>query len=477
MGKGMIKMKLMARSLMFSMVSVGIHGYIMAQEKPNIVLFYMDDMGFGDFVSNGAIGYQTPNIEKIAADGMCFTQYYSPSPVSSASRAGLLTGCYPERAGIKGVLFPNSKTGLNLDYQIIPEVLSQAGYYSCIIGKWHLGDAEKFMPLNQGFDEFFGLPYSNDMWPYNERTRKDGNTSVVKPNVPPLKLYNGNKAVKEIKTMDDQDELTTMYTQRAVRFIEENHKTPFFLYMAHSMPHIPLAVSSKFRGKSDIGVYGDVMMELDWSIGEVMKALEKYDIDENTLVIITSDNGPWIRYGEHSGTSAGLREGKMTCFEGGQRVPCLMKWPSVIPAGKICNKLASSIDLLPTFCDILQLPLPEYKIDGVSIYSLLKGNLGSTPRRIFYYFYYGLRAVRNERFKLVFDHTGLSYTTALPGRNGTAGKQPAKMEYEKMLYDLRWDAGERYDVKDMYPGIVLELEDKADSLRLDLKEVVESDSK
>ncbi|HBC79874.1 MAG TPA: arylsulfatase, partial [Bacteroidales bacterium] len=310
---------------------------------PNIVLILMDDMGYGDIGRTGANLYNTPNLDRLANQGMQFTRYYCPQAVSSASRAGLLTGCYPNRIGISGALMPWATIGINSEETTIAEVLKSKGYHTGIIGKWHLGHHKEFLPLQHGFDEYYGIPYSNDMWPVDF----DGvpihlkDTTSNKMKYPILPLIEGNEKVGEVRTLADQDKLTTDYTERAVRFIE-NHKTEhFFLYLPHSMVHIPLGVSEKFRGKSGQGMYGDVMMEVDWSIGEVMKALERNGLENNTLVIFTSDNGPWLNFGNHAGSTGGLREGKGTSWEGGQRVPCIMKWPSRIPAGEICSQLAS----------------------------------------------------------------------------------------------------------------------------------------
>jgi arylsulfatase len=273
-----------------------------------------------------------------------------------------------------------------------------------------------------------------------------------------------------MKTLEDQSELTTIYTERAVRFITQNKNNPFFLYLAHSMAHVPLAVSGKFKGKSQQGMYGDVMMEIDWSVGQVMQTLEKLKLDDNTLVIFTSDNGPWINFGNHAGSTGGLREGKGTSFEGGQRVPCLMYWKGVIPEGVVCNKLISGIDILPTLAEIAGAPLPERKIDGVSILELMKGNMDANPRKYFLYYYRknSLEAVSNGSWKLVFPHPGRTYEGFEPGKDGNPGKVNENNSFPKGLYDLRRDAGERYNVLEFHPNIVAELEKIATDAREDL---------
>jgi len=334
-------------------------------------------------------------------------------------------------------------------------MLKTRGYHTGIIGKWHLGHHKKFLPLQHGFDEYYGLPYSNDMWPVDF----DGvpihlkDTTDSKMRFPVLPLIEGNEKVGEVKTLADQDKLTTNYTQRAVRFIEEHKNEPFFLYLPHTMVHIPLGVSDRFRGKSKQGLFGDVMMEVDWSIGEVMRALKENGLEENTLVIFTSDNGPWLNFGNHAGSAGGLKEGKSTIWEGGKRVPCIMRWPGVIPAGDICNQLASSIDILPTLAEITGADLPSQIIDGVSILNLLKGDKTVTPRHEFYYYYdkNSLKAVQRDYWKLVFPHRGQIYSGMKPGADGWPGPIGSETITELQLYDLRRDPGERYNVASSVP--------------------------
>jgi arylsulfatase A-like enzyme len=437
---------------------------------PNVVLIFIDDMGYGDVACFGATQYNTPNIDRLASNGMRFTNFYVAQAVSSASRAGLLTGCYSNRVGISGALMPYDSIGINADEQLIPELLSPVGYRSAIVGKWHLGHLFQFLPLQNGFDEYFGLPYSNDMWPVDydgKPATKDKAAWLLR--YPPLPLIRGNEKIKEINTLDDQAQLTTMYTEYAVDFINTNKDRPFFLYLAHSMVHVPLAVSDKFKGRSKQGLFGDVVMELDWSVGEVMKALKDNALTENTLVIFTTDNGPWLNFGNHAGSAGGLREGKGCSWEGGQRVPCIMSWPAKIPAGTICNNIASTIDILPTLCSIAGASLPEKRIDGVNILSLMEGDFDSNPRNVFYYYYRrnSLENVRKGQWKLVLPHTFRSYEGKLPGNDGWPGEYSSgKTGYA--LYDMRRDPGERYDVKELYPEIVDELKKLAADMRQDL---------
>ncbi len=427
-------------------------------------------MGYGDVGCFGATQYNTPNIDRLAATGMRFTNFYVAQAVSSASRAGLLTGCYSNRVGISGALMPYDSIGINADEELIPELLSPRGYRNAIVGKWHLGHHYQFLPLQNGFQEYFGLPYSNDMWPVDydgKPATKD--KSPGKLRYPPLPLIKGNEKIKVIETLEDQAQLTTLYTEYAVDFINRNKKNPFFLYLAHSMTHVPLAVSDKFKGKSKQGLFGDVVMEIDWSVSEIMKALQKNGLSENTLVIFTSDNGPWLNFGNHAGSAGGLREGKGCSWEGGQRVPCIMSWPARIPSGEICNNIASTIDLLPTFSAITGSALPVKKIDGVNILSLLEGNFDANPRDIFYYFYRknSLENVRKGQWKLVLPHTFRSYEGNMPGNDGWPGKT-SYLKTDYALYDIRRDPGERYDVKELYPAVVDDLKKFADEMRQDL---------
>ena len=418
----------------------------------------------------GSINYETPHINKLAKEGMLFTNFYSVQAVCSASRAALLTGSYPNRIGISGALMPYSTTGLNENEITIAELLKEKGYATSIFGKWHLGFQEKFLPLNHGFDTFLGLPYSNDMWPVDfDGNQISDSSDWRKKSYPQLPLIENFKKIDEIRTLEDQAKLTTLLTERSVEFINNNKDNPFFLYLPHPMPHVPIAVSNKFKGKSPQGLYGDLMMEIDWSVGEIVKALKQNNLEENTLVIFTSDNGPWLNFGNHAGSTGGLREGKGTSFEGGQRVPTIMKWPKVISAGSISNNIAATIDVFPTIANIVSSELPKHKIDGVDISSILEGRRDSNPRDHLYY-YYGknnLEAVRKDNWKLVFPHESRSYKNVLPKNDGHPGPY-SKFTAEYALYNLRRDPGEEYNVKELYPEIVKELEDLAEIARNDL---------
>ena len=447
------------------------NGDIKNDKLPNVVIIFTDDQGYGDVGVYGARGFTTPNLDKMATEGMRFTDFYSAQAVCSASRAGLLTGCYPNRIGVSGAFMPWAKVGINQDEVTIAELLKQKNYATGIFGKWHLGHHKQFLPLQHGFDEYFGIPYSNDMWPVNY-DGKPVTDSAATPNKfrhPPLPLIEGNEVIKEIHDLKGQNQLTTWYTERAVQFIENHKDQPFFLYVPHSMPHVPLGVSDKFAGKSEQGMYGDVMMEIDWSVGEILKALKTHGLEDNTIVIFTTDNGPWLNFGNHAGSTGGLREGKGTSFEGGQKVPCIVKWPGIVPEGVICNNMASTIDILPTLAEITSTQLPDHKIDGVSILSLLKGDPDANPRDnlLYYYRRNSLEAVRIGDWKMVFPHDHRSYEDVLPGNDGWPG--PYKQgRAELALYDLRRDPGERYNVIDQYPEIAENLQKFAEDARIDL---------
>lgn len=438
------------------------------QKATNFVVIFIDDMGYGDVGCYGATGWETPNLDKLASEGMRFTNFYSAQPVCSASRAGLMTGCYPNRIGISGALFPQDSVGINPDEKTIAEILKEQGYSTGIFGKWHLGHHKKFLPLQNGFDEYVGLPYSNDMWPVDV----EGNhlpEGKGRGNYPELPLMNGNEPMEYIKTLQDQDRLTTIYTEKAVDFINRNASKPFFMYVPHSMGHIPLGVSDKFRGKSKQGFYGDVMMEIDWSVGEIMKTLDQNGIAENTVVIFTTDNGPWLNFGNHAGSAGGLREGKTTSWEGGQRVPFIIRWPGKTPEGTICNKLACAIDILPSITEIAGGKLSENKIDGISVTELWKGNKKADPRQeiLFYYGKNNLNAVRKGNWKLVLPHSYQSYNTT-PGKDGHGGKRIKTDVLSPELYDMTRDPGEQYNVIDSNPEIVEDLMKVAEAARAEL---------
>lgn len=436
---------------------------------PNIVLIFIDDMGYADVGCFGATDYATPNMDRLAEEGIRFTNFYASQAVCSASRGSLLTGCYSERIGIYGALNAYSNVGINSEELLIPEMLKEKGYISGIFGKWHLGHHPEFMPLQHGFDEYVGLLYSNDMWGVDYDGLPQKKSTNWKSDYPPLLLYEGNKPLDTIANLEDQAKLTTIYTEKAVDFIKKHKKDPFFLYLPHSMVHVPIAVSDRFKGKSGHGLFADVMMELDWSVGEILKTLEENGLSDNTLVIFTSDNGPWLNYGNHAGSAGPLREGKGSMWEGGPRVSAMMRWPDHIPAGMFNNNLASTIDILPTLSEITGATLPDKKIDGVSILPMLLGDEQIKPREEFYYYYMGdLIAVRKNQWKLVFPHEYVSYLNEKPGLDGYPGPTHMGIVEEMELYNLSMDIGEQNNIIASHPEIVDELLMMGDSARSDL---------
>lgn len=399
------------------------------ERPPNIVLIFTDDQGYQDLGCYGSPDIATPHLDRMAKEGMKLTDFYVCASICSPSRAGLLTGRYCQRTGITRVLFPRDSIGLPDKEVTIAEVLKQTGYATACIGKWHLGHLEKFLPTRQGFDLYYGIPYSNDM--RIKRNNKNG---------PPL--MRGSEIVEHPA---HQATLTKRYTEEAIRFIQANQKKPFFVYLPHTMPHVPLFASKDFRGKSKRGLYGDVIEEIDWSVGQILQTLKDLRLDEKTLVVFTSDNGPWLSKKKNGGSAMPLRGGKFSTFEGGMRVPCLARWPGTIPAGKVCKEVAATIDLLPTFAKIARARVPNDRvIDGKNILPLLLGKKGATSPHAGYYFFRGknLQAVRSGKWKL---HLGVRK------------KAPR-------LYDLSSDISESSDVSAKHPEVVKKLSEMAKEL-------------
>lgn len=428
-----------------------------APRPPNVVLIFADDLGYGDVGCYGAKGYATPNIDRLASEGIRFTDFYVAQAVCSASRAALLTGRYPNRVGILGALGPRAQNGIRRDELTLAEVFKSRGYATAIYGKWHLGDHDPFLPTDHGFDDYFGLPYSNDMWPRHPET----------PGAyPDLPLIDGKRVVD---LNPDQRLLTTWYTARATRFIDDNAHHPFFLYLPHSMPHVPLHVSRKFAGKSARGLFGDVISEIDWSVGQVLGALHRNHLDDNTLVIFTADNGPWLSYGDHAGSTAGLREGKGTTFEGGVREPAVFRLPGRIPAGAVCHEPAMTIDLLPTLARLIDATLPrDLRLDGKDIWPLITAAPGAASPHEALYFYWNreLQAVRSGRWKLHFPHDYRTMTETR-GQGGKPGLY-RQAHIELSLFDLESDPAEATDLSAAHPDVVERLKQLADKARADL---------
>ncbi len=417
-------------------------------KKPNFIIIFCDDLGYGDLGCFGSKKHRTPNIDRMAHEGMRLTSFYVTSGVCTPSRASLMTGCYPRRVNMhqntsgECVLFPVAKKGLNPDEVTIAEVLKKRGYATACIGKWHLGDQPAFLPTRQGFDYYFGIPYSNDMGG-GQRGKN-----------PPLPLVRNEKV---IEAPANQNTLTKRYTEEAVKFITLNKDKPFLLYLPHAMPHNPVHASEKFRGKSANGGYGDAVEEIDWSTGEILAALRKLGIDERTLVLFTSDNGAASRWG---GSNTPLSGWKGSTMEGGMREPCVVRWPGAIPAGATCDELSCTMDLPPTFARLAGAGPPGDRIiDGKDIWPLLSGRAGAkSPHEAFYYYQMDqLQAVRSGKWKL---HLPL----AMKKRNWGKGTPNTPLR----LYDVKADIGETTDVAAVHPDVVKRLLALAETAREDL---------
>jgi len=437
-----------------------------AATLPNIVIIFMDDMGYADVGCFGAHGYQTPNIDKLAAAGRKFTNFHVAQPVCSASRTALLTGCYPNRVGIHGALGPSAKHGINSAEMTVAELVKQKGYATAAVGKWHLGSLPQFLPVKHGFDEYYGIPYSNDMWPYHPQSKKGA--------YPKLPMIQNDAVVDAEVTPEDQTRLTTEYTERGVHFIENNKNQPFLLYLAHSMVHVPLFVSEKFKGKSGKGLFADVMMEVDWSVGQIVDTLKKNGLEDNTWIIFTSDNGPWLSYGDHAGSAGPLREGKGTCWEGGTRVTGIMKWPAKIPAGTTTDTMMMTIDVLPTIAHVIDAKLPDHKIDGMNCWPIVAGDPGAKNPHDFYAYYYEqnqLQAITSGdgRWKLQLPH---GYRSLPPDQPQATGGIPVLYKQVKIeqpeLYDLYTDLSESKNLATQFPDQVTKLQQHAETIRAEL---------
>lgn len=433
-----------------------------ADRPPNVIIVLADDLGYGDVGVFGSSVLETPNLDRLADEGIRFTNFLVPSSVCTPSRAALLTGSYPVRVGLPAVLFPRSDRGLNPAETTLPEMLRSAGYATLALGKWHLGDHPTFLPTNHGFDHYFGLPYSNDMSP-----EPANNPSQNAREWPPLPLIRDTVIVER---EPDQALLTRRMVDEATAFMEANRDRPFFIYFASPFPHVPLYASEEFRGSSAAGLYGDVVAELDDAVGEMVARLRELDLDQNTLLVFLSDNGPWRIYGNHAGSSGGLREGKMTTFEGGHRVPFIAWWPGQIPEGAVSDEVITSMDLLPTVSRLAGTSVPDTAmIDGRDVWPLLHGEAGaSSPHEaVFYYYRHDLQAVRANRWKLHVPHGYPSAELGAPGSDGKGGRS-SREEIGLALFDLETDPGERVNVADQHPEIVARLTGYLETARADL---------
>lgn len=444
--------------------TAALNGFGFAQapgrRAPNVVLIFCDDMGWGDLGCYGGAN-ATPNVDTMAKNGVRFSDFYVTQAVCTASRAGLLTGCYSNRVGLMGALGPQAKIGLSSEEMNIAKAAKQAGMATGIFGKWHLGHHEKFLPVNHGFDQWAGVPYSHDMWPRHPENPRG---------YPDLPLMEGTRdALRVVRKNPDPAVLTSFLTEQAVKFIDRNKDKPFFLYVPQPLPHVPLGASEKFAGKSGKGLYGDVISELDWSAGQILSALRRNGIEENTLVIFASDNGPWTTYGEHAGSSGGLREAKGTSFEGGVRVPFVAQWPEKIAAGRVCGEPAMTIDMLPTLAKIWGAELPkERPIDGLNIWPLIAGEPGAKCPHEAFYFYWGqhLQAVRMGQWKLHFAHDYRMTPERLARGGQPNNARVGKLE--RSLFDLKADPNETQNVINEHPEIVTKMEALAEKMRSQL---------
>ena len=427
-------------------------------KTPNVIFILTDDMGFSDLGSYGSKMINTPNLDLLASEGALLNSYYSSQAVCSASRASILTGSYPNRIGISGALGPNSRTGINPNEFLMSEMFKQQGYNTAIYGKWHLGDNPKFLPTNHGFDDFYGILYSNDMWPYHPE-RPDS--------YPDLMLYDYDKP---IEVLTDQSDLTMELTNKSISFIEKNKDDPFFLYLAHPQPHVPLFASSEFKGRSDYGLYTDVIEEIDNSVGLIIKSLKENKLDRNTIVVFTSDNGPWLSYGDHAGSTGIYREGKGTTWEGGQRVPCIVWYPNEIESNTVLSTPFMGIDWLPTFAKLTNSTLSKNKIDGKNIWENLTGKTFEDPHEALFFYYHknSLHAVRYGDYKMYFPHR---YRT-LNGKKGRDDGQPIKYEYVNLLseelYNLKTDPSEIKNIINDFPDLAKKITTLANNKRKEL---------
>jgi arylsulfatase A len=405
-----------------------------AADRPNLVLILIDDLGYGDIGPFGSKLNHTPNLDRMAEEGMKLTSFYG-CPVCTPSRAQFMTGCYAKRVSLPNVLFPAAAVGISKDEHTLPELLRKRGYTTMCVGKWHLGDQPEFLPTRHGFDHYFGLPYSNDMGPTEDKPDKPGKPGKPRPKRPPLPLLR-DETVVETVSAEGQDRLTERYTEEAVKFLKEHKDGPFFLYLAHTAVHLPLHPGAAFRGKSKNGKYGDWVEEMDWSVGQVLDALRELKIDDNTLVLFTSDNG-----GTKLASNAPLRGFKASTLEGGMREPTIVRWPGKVPAGKACGAVTANLDVLPTFVKLAGGELPgDRRIDGHDLWPVLSGKSQESPHEAFYYFNGNqLAAVRCGPWKLEVKDAKLYNLDSDPGEETDVAKDNAEVVKRLQGYVKKMD--------------------------------------
>jgi arylsulfatase A-like enzyme len=456
--------------LLFLSVCASLH----AASRPNIVIILADDLGYGDLSCYGSKQCSTPNLDALAAKGTRFTDFYVAQAVCTASRAALMSGCYPNRIGLQGALNHTSTKGIHPDELLLPEMLKAAGYATGAFGKWHLGTRPEFHPMRHGFDAFSGIPYSNDNSKYHPTV----------PDMPPLPWYEG----ESISATDvDQSTFTQRITNHAVRFIQQHKAEPFFLYLPHVMPHVPIFPGKDYTDRTGKGRYADVVAELDDAVGQVLQALEDAAVADNTMVMFFSDNGPFLSYGDHAGNAGPLREGKLTTYEGGLRVPCIIRWPGKMPRNAVNSQPWMALDLLPTLAAEFGQALPtERKIDGQDVRNTWQGK--HSERALTFYAGEELQAIRQGQWKLHFPHPYLTVN----GPPGTGGKPAnfANMKPEKIeksgidgiasrhgyrveqqalaLYDISSDPGEKVNLAEQHPDVVTRLSQAAEAVRRDI---------
>jgi arylsulfatase A len=440
--------KIILITLAFTLLTACNNTGELSDELPNFIIVFADDLGYGDLSSFGHPTIRTPNLDKMASEGMRFTQFYVAANVCSPSRAALLTGRLYIRSGVyPGVFFPNAATGLPLDELTIAELLKTKGYKTAIIGKWHLGSQPEYLPTQQGFDYYFGIPYSNDMGKVGSFGNNPDMAGFTR-NYTPLPLYRNNEVIEE---EPDQRQLTKRYTDEVLKFIRDNQDKPFFVYYPNNFPHTPLYASEDFEGISRRGLYGDVVQELDWSIGQIIKELRELKLDKKTMVVFTSDNGPWLMMREFGGSAGLLFEGKATTYEGGMREPMIAWWPGKIPSNTVNEALASSLDIMPTIMAMAGIEMPgDREYDGMDISGLLYQETDKVRDIIYYYHGDVLRAIRKGPWKAHFE-TQMSYS-----------REPAKKHDPPLLYNLENDPSEKYEIGNKHPDIIKEMKELYD---------------